>query len=68
LLFLDKSGAPERKNLEPFDSDQLLSELEDWAEILKAEPEVVRRLEAITAQDDAECEAVLAPEPPELAP
>ena len=44
-----ENGAAERSNLEPFDGDALLSELEDWADILEGEPEVARRL-AVFAQ------------------
>ena len=51
-------GAVEKNNLEPFDSDALLSELETWAHILEGEPEVVRRLAAFAqaAQDDGDIE------------
>lgn len=47
-------GAPERRNLEPELAEQLLSELEDWAEVLKGEPEVIHRLDEIAARA---CEA-----------
>lgn len=47
------SGAPERRNLEPELADQLLSELEDWAEVLKGEPEVIHRLDEIAARERA---------------
>lgn len=30
--------------MEPFDGDELLSELEDWARVLEGEPEVAKRL------------------------
>ena len=45
------TGAPEENNLEPFECDRLLSELENWTDILKAEPEVIHRLEALAEHD-----------------
>ena len=45
-------GAPEENNLEPFECELLLSELETWTEILKAEPDVIHRLEALAQGDD----------------
>lgn len=67
LIFIF-NGAPGRSNLEPFDGDQLLLELENWAEILKAEPEVIHRLAVLAeAQDqDAEQAQTHVPEPPEF--
>ena len=61
-------GAPERNNLEPFDSDQLLLELENWADILKAEPEVIHRLAVLaeTQDEDVGDAPIVAPSPPEL--
>lgn len=70
-LFLWKywelSGAPERNNLEPFDGDQLLSELENWADILKAAPEVIHRLAVLaeTQDEDTEDAPIVGPDPPE---
>ena len=63
-----KNGAPERNNLEPFDSDQLLSELENWADILKAEPEVIHRLAVLaeTQDEDIGDAPIVVPSPPEL--
>lgn len=60
-------GAPERNNLEPVDGEQLLSELENWADILKAEPDVAQRLAVLAETHDAEAEQLetLLPEPPE---
>lgn len=51
-----QNGAPERNNLEPFSSPELLEELETWTEILKSEPEVIHRLAAFAdaASSDAE--------------
>ena len=46
------TGAPEGNNLEPFECDRLLSELENWTDILKAEPEVIHRLESLAQDDD----------------
>ncbi len=53
------NGAPERRNLEPELAEQLLSELEDWAEVLKGESEVIHRLDEIAARESEaeECEA-----------
>lgn len=50
------NGAAERSKLEPFDGDELLSELEDWARVLEGEPEVFQRLAvfAQAAQGDGE--------------
>ena len=50
------NGAPERRNLEPKLADQLLSELEEWSDILKAEPEVIHRLEAFAAASGEDVE------------
>ncbi|WP_152613053.1 hypothetical protein [Tateyamaria sp. ANG-S1] len=47
-------GAPEGNNLEPFSAPELLEQLENWADILKAEPEVIHRLEKIAAHDHEE--------------
>ncbi|MEP5732341.1 MAG: hypothetical protein ABJL67_23575 [Sulfitobacter sp.] len=59
---LKLNGAPEENNLEPFDTDLLLQNLEDWAEVLKGEPEVIHRLEALkTETDDAEGECLSDP-------
>ena len=49
LKAAQSADAPEKNNLEPFSSDELLSELENWADILKAEPEAIHRLEEISA-------------------
>ena len=46
-------GAPERNNLEPFGCEEILTELEEWASILQAEPEVIHRLAAFA--EAAEC-------------
>ena len=51
-----KSGAPEGNNLEPFECAALLSELETWTEILKADPEVIHKLEALALGDNSACE------------
>lgn len=40
-----------------FGGEQLLSELENWADILKAEPEVIHRLEAFSEAPSTECDA-----------
>lgn len=40
------SGAPEGSNLEPSECVRVLEELENWTEVLRAEPEVVQRLAA----------------------
>lgn len=67
------NGAEDGNNLEPFSAPLLLEELENWAEILKSEPEVIHRLAAFAAvaadvgddRDDSsdhranECPAVL---------
>lgn len=39
-------GAPGRNNLEPSECDQILTELEEWTNILQAEPDVIHRLSA----------------------
>jgi hypothetical protein len=52
----------------------LLEELEDWTDILKAEPELLLRLDELDRKCSAEADNDLdqtqpqAPEPPELAP
>lgn len=48
-----KNGAPERNNLEPSECDQILTELEEWTSILRAEPEVIHRLAAFAEAADA---------------
>lgn len=50
------NGAVEGRNLEPEVTAQLLSDLEEWSDILKAEPEVIHRLEAFAAASDAGAE------------
>ena len=50
---MDENGAPGRNNLEPSECDQILTELEEWTSILRAEPEVIHRLAAFAkAADD----------------
>jgi len=39
------NGAVERNNLEPSELHDLLSELEDWADVLKGEPELIHKLD-----------------------
>lgn len=62
----------ERSNLEPFDGDELLSELEDWARILEVEPDVVHRLavfaQAARGEGDIEQDAPKIEPAPELSP
>lgn len=41
---LGGSGADDRTKLELLSAPDLLSELEDWAEVLKGEPEVIHKL------------------------
>jgi len=41
-----KNGGAEQTKLEPSECGQILEELENWTAILKAEPEVIQRLEA----------------------
>ena len=62
------SGAPERNILEPFDGDQLISDLESWADVLKAEPEVIHRLAVLaeTQDDKPDQTQSYLPEPPEF--
>ncbi|GAB5449346.1 hypothetical protein [Gymnodinialimonas sp.] len=45
-------GAPERTNLEPSEYLGLLSELENWSDVLKAEPEVIHRLAVLADEED----------------
>lgn len=61
------NGALERNNLEPFDGDQLLSELVNWADILKSEPDVIHRLAVLSEaqNDESQQEQDHVPEPPE---
>ncbi|MGJ8530375.1 hypothetical protein [Maritalea sp.] len=56
LQYSNKNGAPDGNNLEPFSAPELLEELENWTEVLKAEPEVIHRLSAFAdaAATDAE--------------
>ena len=60
------NGAVEGRNLEPAVTAQLLSDLEEWSDILKAEPEVIHRLEAFSAASDEGVEGDVAwdDEPP----
>ena len=57
---VEEFGALGRNNLEPSECDQILTELEEWTSILRAEPEVIHRLAAFAEaaegdvdQDDA---------------
>jgi len=45
-------GAPEGKKLEPSACALVLEELENWAEVLKSEPEVIHRLAAFAGTAD----------------
>jgi len=42
----ERFGAKDGSDLEPSDIQKTLQELENWAEILKGEPEVIHRLAA----------------------
>ena len=57
------NGAPEENNLEPFECDRLLSELENWTDILNGSPEVIHRLEALSKADDQDADPGKGPEP-----
>ncbi|MDA5558165.1 hypothetical protein [Shimia sp. MMG029] len=63
LSFIENlSGAPGRNNLEPSECEQILTELEEWTSILKAEPEVIHKLAAFAeAAEDASDEVDVAP-------
>lgn len=65
-----QSGAPERGNLEPFEADKVLSALEDWSEVLRADPEISRKLAAFSeaAEDVPTQDTGVLPPPPELSP
>ena len=62
------AGAPQRTNLEPSDVAELLSELEGWSEVLKAEPEVIHRLAAFSDSADSGDPAPVESGPKEDAP
>ena len=53
-----KNGAPEGNNLEPDGCVSLLEELDSWSAILKAEPELIHRLDAFAAAAAREAPAV----------
>lgn len=50
--FRKLNGAPEGTNLEPSECVGLLSELESWSEVLKAEPDVIHRLAVLRDGED----------------